>query len=178
MRALSRNWWALVLRGVLAVLFGLAAIIWPGITVTILILLFGAYAFVDGVLALASAVRTADRHGNWWPLVVEGIVGVGVGLVAFFYPEATAVALVFLVAFWAIVTGALEIVAAVRLREEISNELLLGIGGVVSVLLGLALIVFPGAGILAFAWFIGIYALIFGVLLIVLGLRLRQLQPI
>jgi uncharacterized membrane protein HdeD (DUF308 family) len=174
---LARNWWAVALRGALAVLFGLVALIWPGITLGALVLLFGAYALVDGIFAFVAAFRAADRRRQWWPFVLEGLVGVAAGVIAVVWPGLTAVALVYLIAAWAVVTGVFEIVAAVRLRRAITNEWLLGLGGALSVLVGLALLVFPGAGALALVWLIGAYALAFGVLLIALGFRLRKWQP-
>jgi uncharacterized membrane protein HdeD (DUF308 family) len=173
---LARNWWAVALRGALAVLFGLVAFIWPGITLGALVLLFGAYALVDGIFAFVAAFRAADRGRQWWPFVLEGLVGVAAGVIAVVWPGLTAVTLVYLIAAWAVITGLFEIVAAVRLRREIENEWLLVLAGVLSVLFGLAMFLFPGAGALALVWIIGGYAVVFGVLLIALGLQLRTWQ--
>jgi uncharacterized membrane protein HdeD (DUF308 family) len=179
---LTRNWWLLVVRGVLGILFGILALVWPGVTIAALVLLFGAYAIVDGVATLYAAItgrEGADRgrrpasggHRVW--LAIEGLLGIGAGLVAFFWPGITALVLLWVIAFWAILTGVMEVAAAIRLRREINNEWLLGLAGVASVLFGILLLVLPGAGALALIWLIGIYALVFGVILIVLGLRLR-----
>ena len=173
---LARNWWALALRGLLAVLFGVAAFVWPGITLGALVVLFGAYALVDGVFAIVAAIRAAGREMRWWPLVVEGLVGIGVGVLTFAWPGITALALLYLIAGWAIITGIFEIAAAVRLREVIEGEWLLGLGGVASVLFGVAIALFPGAGALALVWMIGAFAVFFGIVLIGLGLRLRGLR--
>lgn len=168
---LSRNWWTLALRGLAAVIFGILAFIWPGITVTILVLFFGAYVLWDGIFALIGAFRTqSDRR---WPLVLEGLVGIAAGLVTFFWPDAATLALLFIIGAWAVITGIFEIIAAIRLREEIEGEWLMLISGVLSVLFGIALFVWPAAGVLAVTWIIASYAILFGILLIVLGFRLR-----
>ena len=173
---LARNWWAIALRGLFAVLFGVAAFIWPGITLAVLVLLWGAYALVDGIFALVAAVRAAERRATWWPLVLEGILGIVAGVLTFLWPGITALVLLYLITAWAILTGIAEIVAAVRLRRVLTGEWLLGLAGVVSIVFGVLLIVFPGAGALAVVWLIGAYALVFGIVLIVLGFRLRGVQ--
>jgi uncharacterized membrane protein HdeD (DUF308 family) len=173
LRVLARNWWALVLRGLFAVLFGLAAFFWPGITLAALVLLFGAYALADGIFAIVAAITGADRRTRWWALLLEGIAGILAATATVFWPGLTALALLYLIAAWAIVTGIFEIVAAVRLRREIEGEWLLGLSGLASVLFGLYVAAFPGPGALAVVWIIGAYALFAGILLIALGLRLR-----
>ena len=170
---LARNWWALAVRGVLAVLFGLVAFIMPGVTVAAIVLLFGAYAILDGVLSLVGAVRALERHERWGALMLEGIVDLIAGLIAFVWPAATALALLFLVAFWAIVTGVMEIVAAIRLRKEVQGEWLLVINGILSLVFGAVLLALPGAGLLVIVWWIGAYAIVFGVVLIALAFKLR-----
>lgn len=173
--SMARHWWALALRGAVAVLFGLMAFFWPGLTLTVLVWLFGAFILIDGIFALIAAVRFASAHERWLPLLVEGIVGVLAGLLTLVWPGLTAIALVYLAAAWAILTGVLEIAAAVRLRREIANEWLLALTGVLSILLGILLAAVPAAGLLVWAWMIGAYAVLFGVLLIVLACRLRGL---
>jgi uncharacterized membrane protein HdeD (DUF308 family) len=171
----SRYWWTLALRGVLAVAFGAMALIWPTITVGVLVLLFGAYALVDGLFALGTALfggRLAAGRRGW--LVLEGVVGIAAGVVTFAWPAITALALLYLIAAWAIVTGVAEIAAAVLLRRELQGEWLLALGGLVSVLFGLYVAIWPGRGAVAVAWVIGLYAIVFGVALVALGLRLRQ----
>jgi uncharacterized membrane protein HdeD (DUF308 family) len=179
---LTRHWWLLVVRGVLGILFGILALVWPGATIAALVLLFGVYAIVDGVATLYAAItgrEGADRgrrpasggHRVW--LTIEGLLGIGAGLVAFFWPGITALVLLWVIAFWAILTGVMEVAAAIRLRKELHNEWLLGLAGVASVLFGMLLLLLPGTGALALIWLIGTYALVFGVILIVLGLRLR-----
>jgi uncharacterized membrane protein HdeD (DUF308 family) len=171
---LSRNWWALALRGVAAILFGLLAFILPDITLTVLVLLFGAYMLVDGILAIVAAVRTRGSDTRWGLLIVEGVLGVLAGIIAFVWPGITALALLYLIAAWSIVTGILEMVAAIRLRREIEGEWALILGGILSVLFGVLLVVLPGPGILALVWLIGAYAVAFGVILIVLAFRVRN----
>ncbi|HKY54179.1 MAG TPA: HdeD family acid-resistance protein [Anaerolineales bacterium] len=169
---LSQNWWTLVLRGVAAVLFGILAYIWPDLTFTVLVLLFGAYALWDGVFTLVSGFRTQGERR--WPLILEGLVGIAAGLVTFFWPGAATLAILTIIAAWAIITGVFEIIAAIRLRKEIEGEWFLLLSGLLSVLFGIALIVWPVAGLVAVTWMIGFYAILFGILLIVLGFRLRN----
>jgi uncharacterized membrane protein HdeD (DUF308 family) len=170
---MAGNWWALLIRGMAAVIFGLAALLWPGPTLYVLIIFFGAYALVDGLFAIAAGIRgTAARRR--WLLVAEGGLGVVAGLVTFFYPGMTALVLLYVIAFWAIFTGILKIVMAISLRREIENEWLMGLSGVVSVLFGIILAVLPGVGLLSLVWLIGIYAIVFGVAQIALGFRVRS----
>ncbi len=172
MLILARNWWSIVLRGVIAILFGILAFIWPGITVLVFVALFAAYAIVDGILAIIWALRDSR---NWLALVIEGILGLAAGIVAILWPGITALALLYLIAAWAVVTGIFEIAAAIRLRREISNEWLLGLAGLFSIVFGIILFLFPGSGALAVVWIIASYAILFGILLIALGLRLRSI---
>src|SRR5262249_13320305 len=138
---MTRYWWVLALRGVVAVLFGLLAFVWPGVTLAALVLLFGAYALLDGVAALVHAV--AGGAGMRWPLALEGLVGVLAGIATLVWPGITALALLYLIAVWAIVTGVLEVVSAIRLRQVIDNEWLLGLSGLASVVFGVLLVVWP-----------------------------------
>lgn len=167
----TRYWWVVAIRGLAAVLFGLAAFAWPQVTLTVLVLLFGAYALVDGVLGLIYA------FGSGRPFravrVGEGVAGIIVGVIALAWPGITALALLYLIAAWAVVTGILEIVAAIDLRKVIDNEWLLLLSGIASVIVGVMLAVWPGAGALALIWLIGGYAIVFGGLLIALAFRLR-----
>jgi uncharacterized membrane protein HdeD (DUF308 family) len=171
---LARNWWALFLRGVVAVLFGILTFIWPGLSLAVLVLLFGAYVLVDGLFAIVAAMKAPARNKRWWVLLIEGIVGVIIGVLTFFWPAMTALALLYFIALWALITGVLEIGAAIRLRKSISNEWLLVISGFLSILFGLALVIVPVAGALAVVWLIGVYAIVFGVLIIALSFRLRK----
>lgn len=170
------HWWAIGLRGVVAVLFGLAALVRPDIALQALILLFGAYALVDGIFALVGAFGGARQGAGRLALIVNGIIGVLVGLLAFLVPGITALALLYLIAAWAIVSGVSEVVLAIELRREISGEWAMVAGGVISVVIGILLALLPWVGVLSLVWLIGIYAIVFGVLLIVLAFRLRSRQ--
>ena len=165
------HWWAFALRGVAAVIFGILAFVWPGVTLAVLVLFWGAYALVDGILTLLAAFRTGQDHR--WALVIEGVVGIGAGIVTFLWPGLTALVLVYIIAVWALITGVLEVIAAIRLRHVIENEWWLVLSGILSLIFGIALVIAPGAGALALIWLIATYAIIFGVLLLGLALRLR-----
>ena len=171
---LARNWWALVLRGILGITVGVLTWIWPGITLLALVFLFAGYALVDGILNLAAAVRAARTHERWAILVIEGIVGIGAAIVTVLWPGITAIALVYVIAAWALVTGALEIAAAVRLRQYIAGEWLLALSGILSIMLGILMMFAPVAGAIVIALWVGAYALVSGVVLIALGFRLRS----
>jgi len=172
---LSRNWWVLLLRGIVAILFGALTFLQPGISLASLLLLFGAYALADGVLAAWTAITHRKDRENWWVLLLEGLVGIGVGALALIKPGLTALALLFYIAIWAITTGVLEIVAAVRLRKEIEGEWALILAGLASVAFGVLLMARPGSGALAVLWIIGSYALVFGVLLVILAFKVKGL---
>jgi uncharacterized membrane protein HdeD (DUF308 family) len=173
LHALAKNWWLLLLRGIAAVVFGILAFAWPGLTLLTLILLYGAYALADGVIALIAAITGNAPAGRWW-LAIAGILGVAVGAFTFMLPGMTALILLFTMAGWAVAIGVLQIIGAIRLRKEIDNEWLLILSGAVSVLFGLAVMLHPGAGALALVWVIGTYAIIAGVLYIGLALRLKK----
>ncbi len=174
MAGLARNWWVLALRGVVGILFGLAAFFLPGAALAALVLLFGAYALVDGVLAVIAGIQRATAHrGRWWMLLLEGLAGIAAGIVTFFWPGVTALALLYIIAAWAIVTGVLEVLAAIRLRREIENEGWLALAGLASLVFGVLLMIRPGAGLLAVVWIIGGYGIVFGIAMLVLAFRLR-----
>jgi uncharacterized membrane protein HdeD (DUF308 family) len=176
LETLARNWWAVVLRGICAILFGLAAFAWPGITLAILILLYGAYALADGILAIIWSIRARRQGGFPWGVFLAGIAAIVAGILAFLWPGLTALALLYLIAAWAIVRGVFEIVAAIRLRKEIEHEWLLGLSGLASIVLGVLLLAWPGVGVLAMLWWIGAFAIVFGVLMVALGLRLKKVR--
>jgi uncharacterized membrane protein HdeD (DUF308 family) len=168
--AVARNWWLILLRGLAAIAFGILCFVWPAITLLVLVLLFGIYALVDGVSAVVWGAQS-----RWWSMVAAGVISVLGGLVALFWPGLTALALMYLIAAWAIVRGVSEIVAAVPLRRHIQNEWILVAGGVVSVVFGVLLASYPGAGALTMVWLIGVFAVVFGIAAVALSLRLRSL---
>jgi uncharacterized membrane protein HdeD (DUF308 family) len=170
---LAGHWWALALRGAAAVLFGVLAFIWPGLTLAILVLFWGAYALVDGVLDVMAGLRTIHNHR--WALLIEGVVGIAAGVATFAWPGLTALVLVYIIAVWGVVTGVLEVIAAIRLRQVIRNEWLLALSGIASVLFGIVLFVAPGAGAVALVWLIAAFAIVDGILLLLLSFRLRSL---
>jgi len=170
---LARNWWAVALRGVLALVFGVLAFFWPGFVWLVVVTLFGAYALIDGVLAIVAAVTGRGQAGPWWALLLEGLVGIAAGVIAFAWPDITELALLYVIAAWSLATGIFEIVAAIRLRRYIQGEWALALGGVLSLLLGLALALVPLAGLVVVAWWIGAYAVAFGVLMLALAFQLR-----
>lgn len=177
METLVRNWWAVALRGGVAVLFGLLMVFVPGISLALLVALYGAFMLVDGVFALISARRRAREPGaKWGSLALVGITSILAGLIAWFWPSITAVALVFVIGAWAIITGILEIIAAIELRREIKGELWLGLSGALSVLFGVLVFLNPAVGALAIVWMLGFYAILFGASLLALGFRLRSLE--
>jgi uncharacterized membrane protein HdeD (DUF308 family) len=170
---LADHWWALALRGAAAVIFGLLAFVWPGLTLAILVLFWGAYALIDGVLDLFASFTT--NHDHRWALLIEGVVGIAAGVATFVWPGLTALVLVYIIAAWGVVTGVFEVIAAIRLRQVIRNEWLLVLSGILSVLFGIALFVAPGAGALALVWLIAAFAIVDGVVLLLLSFRLRGL---
>lgn len=171
---LARNWWTVALRGAISIIFGLAALFWPDITLTALVFIFAAFVLVSGVLLAIAAFRDGLTHTHGWLMLLEGAIGIAIGIMAFIWPGITALVLLYLIAGWAIVTGVLEIIAAIQIRKEIENEWLLALAGIASVLFGLLLIVWPIAGALAILWIIAAYAIVFGILLLILAFRLRN----
>lgn len=179
---LARHWWMIALRGALAVVFGFMAIVWPGITVLALVLLWGAYTLIDGLasVGLALSDRSAPAEHRWMYGLL-GLLGIAIGVITFVWPAATAVVLLLIIAFWAILAGVLQIVAAIRMRKVITNEWFLGLTGAVCVVLGILLIVQPLEGAIGLVIAIATFAIVWGVSLILFGLRLRtigkSLQP-
>ena len=172
---LSRNWWLMLLRGLVAIGFGILIFTKPQISVQVLVYLFGIYALVDGLLGVALAMQARKEVDSWGVLLLWGLIGVAVGVLAFLRPDITALGLLYYIALWAIATGVLEIAAAVRLREVIKNEWLLIIAGLVSVAFGVWLIARPDAGAVAVLSVIGAYAILFGVLVGILAFKIRSL---
>lgn len=168
------NWWALALRGLVAVLFGILTFIWPGITIFTLVLLFGAYALVNGIFALVVCFKSPRRTGRFGSLIFGAVMSVLAGIIAIVWPGMTAFTLVIIIGAWAVVTGISEIAAAIRLRKEIKGEWVLVLAGIASILFGIALFLNPFIGALVLVWWIGGFAVAFGILLIVLSFRMRR----
>jgi uncharacterized membrane protein HdeD (DUF308 family) len=173
--SLVKNWWAVALRGAAALIFGILTAFWPDISLTALVLLFGSFAIVYGVFNIITAVRRRRGERRWWALLLEGLVSVAVGTVTLIMPDLTALALVYVIAAWALLTGILEVAAAIMLRRHIRGEWWLALAGVLSVAFGAVLAIWPGVGALALVLWIGAYAIVLGILLIALGIKLRRL---
>jgi uncharacterized membrane protein HdeD (DUF308 family) len=173
LHALARNWWMLLVRGIAAVIFGLLALFTPLAAGAALVILFGAYAFVDGIFALFAAIRAVEAKERWLPLLIEGIVGLVIAAITFYDLTLTALALYFTIAAWAFITGVLEVVAAVRLRKLMEHAWLLVLGGICSIAFGGLMVLFPELGVTTVIYLIGAYAVLFGVLMISFSLRLR-----
>jgi len=172
---LTRSWGWIVFRGVVAILFGVLAFAMPGLTLTALVILWGAYALSDGLLALIAAFRIRDAGKPMWPLIVVGLLGIAAGVLTFMQPQMTALVLLSFIAAWALITGIFQVVAAIRLRKMISNEWWLALSGLLSIAFGVAMLARPNAGALAVIWIIGWYAIVFGVVLVMLGFRIKGL---
>lgn len=173
--ALSRAWWLLLLRGVIAMVFALLTWAQPGITLAVLVLVFGAYVLADGVLGVWMAISRRKTNPRWWVLLLWGLVSVAAGVMTFAAPGVTSLVLLIYIALWAIFTGIPQIVTALQLRKEITNEWLLVLGGLLSVIFGGLMLWSPGAGALAVTWLIATYAFIFGMLMVLLAFRVRKL---
>jgi uncharacterized membrane protein HdeD (DUF308 family) len=173
LRDLARNWWLILLRGIAAIAFGVLAFVWPGITLVTLALLYGAFALVEGALALAAAAAGGSPAPRWW-LVIVGLLGVAVGVLTIMMPGMTALLLVLLVAGWAIATGIMQIIGAIRLRREIDNEWMLVAVGLISVLFGVLVAIQPIVGAISLVFVLGAYAIIFGITLVGFAFRLRR----
>ncbi len=178
---LSRNWWIFLVRGLLAIAFGVVAMIWPGITVLALVLLFGVYVLLDGIIDIGAAISGRGvgaqqlSGGHRVLLGLIGLVGVAAAVIAFFWPAITALALLFVIAWWAIIRGVLEIVAAWRLRAELTNEWMWVLSGLLSIALGVILIARPGTGALALVLLIAAFSIAWGVALCIVAFRIRGL---
>ncbi|MCK8465531.1 HdeD family acid-resistance protein [Aliiroseovarius sp. S1339] len=172
---LQRSWWVFLLRGMAAIVFGIMAFVWPALTLSVLVILFGFYVLIDGVFGLIDAIRYRDRLTRVWPLVLDSVLGLVVGLMTLLWPGVTALVLLMFIAAWAVVGGLLRIVLAFQIRKEITGEWVLIVGGVLSILFGGLLVALPQVGLVTLVWLIGFYAVALGVLFAMLALRLRKL---
>ncbi|MFT4268967.1 MAG: DUF308 domain-containing protein [Xenophilus sp.] len=176
MAAFAPHWGWLALRGAAAIAFGLLAWALPGLTVAVMVAVWGAYALIDGVLALVAGLRIRDNGRPLWAVVVLGLLGIAAGIATFVWPGLTALTLVLIIGFWAIAGGVFQIITAIRLRKAIEGEWFYVLSGLLSVVFGVAVVAVPGAGAVALAWLIGSFAFVYGVLLLLLALRLRKEQ--
>ena len=174
LHALAKNWWLLLLRGIAAIVFGVLAFAWPGLTLVTLVLFYGAFALVDGIIALVAAFTGGAKPMPTWWLVVVGLLGIGAGIATFVMPGITAILLILFMGAWALVHGIFEIIGAIQLRKEIDNEWMLILSGVVSVLFGVIVLIAPGAGALGLIWAIAVYSIVFGISFVALAFRLRN----
>jgi uncharacterized membrane protein HdeD (DUF308 family) len=173
---LARNWDMFLVRGILAVLFGIATLLMPGITLVVLVVLFGGYALLDGVILSVLAIKDRNINADWWLMLLGGLVSIGAGVVTFVYPGITAISLYYVIAGWAIASGILEVIYAIQFRKVIDGEWMLVLGGILSVVFGGLLVVYPFAGALTVLWLVGVYAIAYGITLTVLAFRLRKLD--
>jgi len=176
LHALADRWWLLLLRGIAAILFGILAFIWPGLTLVTLVLMFGAFALIDGAIVLGAAFSGAAKPVPTWWLVLVGLLGIAAGIVTFLWPGMSAILLIVFIGAWAVAHGIFEIIGAIQLRKEIDNEWMLILGGIISVIFGIIVLIAPGAGALALVWWIAIYSIVFGVMFVAFSLRLRRHQ--
>ncbi len=175
----ARDWWVFAIRGIAAIVFGVLAFIWPETTLTALVILFGAYVLVDGVsllIALAQGDALARRHS--WAVAIMGVLGIVAGIATFIWPSVTAMSLLYLVALWAIAMGTFQVVAAIQLRRELDNELLMALGGIASIVFGVLLVVFPSEGLISLVWLVGAWSVVFGASSLGLAYRLHEVKSV
>lgn len=173
---LAAQWWVPVLRGVVAILFGLIALLMPGLTIAFLLGALAAFLAIDGVLSIVTAFRRRDTDERWWVWLLEGVLSIALAVMAIALPIATAIAFVYWIAAWAVIVGIMRIVAAISLRREIEGEWAIGLSGALSILLGVLMFVMPGAGLLSIAWLFGVLAILLGATMVAFGFRLRGMR--
>jgi uncharacterized membrane protein HdeD (DUF308 family) len=178
MEAWTDNWWALAMRAAAAIIIGIVALSVPIVTLAAIVILFGVYALIDGILALIAAVRGLRHHGPWGAMLLQGLIGIAAGVVALLWPGIGALALTLLVAAWALTTGVLEVVMAIKLRKVMHGEWLLILGGVLSIILAVLVALYPGTGALLLVWWIGAFALAYGVVVLWLAIRIRHVSMV
>lgn len=172
----KQAWWTVLVRGIVAVIFGILASTWPGLTIATFIMLFGAFVLVHGIMAVIASIAGRKDVEDWWLVLLEGIAGIIIGIMTFAWPAVTGLVLVYFIAAWALITGILEIYGAIKLRKVMEGEYMLIIAGIISVIFGVFVFARPGVGALAITWVIGVYAIVFGLLSIILSFRLRGWQ--
>lgn len=170
----ARNWWLYLIRGVVSILFGVTAIIWPGLTLLTLVWLFGIFAIVDGATSIWSGFSNRNKHDRWWAEILIGVAGIVAGLLVVLLPDLSALALIYFIAAWMIIIGVLLIIFAIRMRQEIANEWFLGLSGLLSTVLGVIFLIFPGSGAVSLVYWIGSYAILSGILLVAFAFRVRR----
>ncbi len=172
LEAMARNWWTLLIRGIAAILFGFVVILFPNLSLVLLVTFLAAYLFVDGIFALIAAFKSRE-HAHWWLVALEGVLGIAAGIAAFLFPGAAVLTFFYIVVFWAIVTGVLEILGAIELRKQINNEWWMILSGAISILFGVVLMISPIAGVMTLLWLVGIMAIAFGVMMVILAFRMH-----
>ena len=170
----TRNWWVFALRGLLAIIFGLLALIWPEITIITLVILFGVFILLEGILNLVIGIASSETNRRWWVTLLQGILGIGIAILTFIWPDITAIILLYFIAAWALLTGFMQIFTAIQLRRMIEREWMMILSGALSIILAILLFVFPGESAISLVWLIGIFTIILGILLIILSFRLRK----
>ncbi len=169
------KWWVFFLRGLVAIVFGVLALIWPQITLLTLVILFGAFILLDGIFSVIAGVTSRRENYYWWTLLFTGLLEITIGMLTLFWPNVTGIILLYLIASWAVIIGILDIILAIQIRREIKNEWMLIIDGIFSVLIGVVLFIFPAASAVALAWLIGLFATLLGIVFVILAFRLRKL---
>jgi uncharacterized membrane protein HdeD (DUF308 family) len=164
----------LLIRGIVGVVIGIVAFAWPGVTLAALVMIFGIYALIDGVTNLMLGLTKRTGRGRGWVHALQGIIGIAAGVLTFIWPAMTALALIFFIGAWAVVTGVIEVAAAIKLRKEISGEWLLALSGLLSIAFGVLVLAFPFAGAVGISWVLGSYAMVGGIILIALGVKIRS----
>lgn len=174
MRGIAANWWMVLLRGIAAVLFGVVALLMPGLTLFVLLITFGAYAVFDGVVAVINAFQRKSRDERWWAWLLDGVLSIAIGLLALFWTGPTALAFIIWMAIWGVIAGLFRIIAAIRLRHEIEGGWALGLSGLLLMVWGVLMATLPAAGLLSLAWVIGLFSILIGLSMIVLAFQLRK----
>lgn len=173
---LTRYSWAMIIRGIIAILFGVLALFWPDITIELLVFLFAFYVLFDGIIAIIAAISSMAHHKQWWAFLLEGLLGIAAGIFALILPAVTLFVLIYIIAAWAVITGLMEIIAVFSVGWDEGTKLLIGLAGLVSIILGLIIFLYPSASLLVLSWLIGIYALLFGILLMIFGVQVKKMD--